>query len=160
MRPDTGSTRRQPAFLTIAAIALFLARLAGGVISDSHEAGMVDWRSAEEAKAESARTGKPVLLVFLQNRESRCRRFEREMLLDTETRESILRSYLPVRIVDRSADGSGNPAEIALLMQRHHIERFPAFVILYPDGRGPDVLPSYPGKQRTMNFLRRYTLRP
>lgn len=87
---------------------------------------VIPWRSDfDAARAESGRSGKPLLAYFTASWCGPCERMKHTTWADPAV-DAALRGYVPVKIdVDQRAD----------LAEAHGVSGIPAYLVISPDGR-------------------------
>jgi thiol:disulfide interchange protein len=154
MRPaSVSSTRARPTLLIVLAASLFLARLVAGAHEAFHPppaGGLVNWRAIDGAATASAAEHKPILYDFSATWCEPCRQMEREVFANPEAASLINSSYIPVRVADDDRSTAATD-----LGTKHEVEGLPTLIVMRDATGEPRRMEGYPGKRRTLAFLKR-----
>ena len=152
----SGSTRATPRALLILAAALLVLRVATGVREHAHPPAAVEkvaWRPIAEGEAIARAGGRPILYDFTAEWCAPCRLLGHEVFADPHSAEWINRSFVPVRVLDRTREEGRNPAAVDTLQRRYHVQAFPTLVVVPPRGGEPETIEGYPGAREVMKRL-------
>ena len=151
-----GSSRAFPRVLVLLAAALFVARIATGVIEQQHPSAVADaiaWRDPADAETEARQTGKPILYEFGAEWCGPCRALQTQVFADPRYGPLIQSRYVPVRVTDRVREDGRNPLDVQALQDRYRITAFPTLVMVDPDAGVLGRLEGYPGPQAVVQTL-------
>lgn len=123
-----------------AAVFLALALIFGGGGPVSAESG-INWMALDTARAQSKKTGKPVLVSFYTTWCGYCKKMDRETFRNPSVIKAVNENFLPVMI-----DGDEEPA----LSRTYAVRGYPT--IVFTDDAGKSLLAS-PGYRPPEHFL-------
>lgn len=115
--------------------------------------GLVRWAPAETAAAAARRQRKPILYDFTAAWCPPCHRLDSDGWGDSAIAETVNRSYLPARIVDRQREDGKNPAAVEELERRYSINAFPTLIVTTAEGVEIGRAEGYRGKEWLVRFL-------
>jgi len=151
-----GSSRRDPAWLWIAAGALLVARVATGVYEERNPVArpdLVSWVPAPIAPERALATNKPILYEFSADWCGPCQQLEREVFADEKQARILSQFVVPVRVIDRQRELGHNSPLVDSLQRVHDVRAFPTLVLVDADGRAIDRMEGFPGAERFMSWV-------
>jgi thiol:disulfide interchange protein len=159
-----GSTRRDPAWLLIAAGVLLALRVILGVHEASRpassgaaplsETDLVHWRALEAGLAEARATDRPLLYDFTAGWCPPCRMMQRQVFADPRAAAELESRFVPVRVLDRQREEGRNARWVDSLQSVYHVNAFPTLVVAGADGREALRLEGFVGRDVTLGRLR------
>lgn len=163
MSPETtipkrrGSSRESVTWLLVFAGLLLAIRVGFGLFGEKSPpapADLVSWRAPGAGEA-AARSGTAVMYDFTADWCPPCQAMKRDLFSDRASARAIESMVLPVRVLDRAREEGRNPPKVAELQARYRITGFPTLVVVGAPGTQPQVLEGYPGRQATLQWIRK-----
>ena len=160
----SGPTRRDPAWLLIAAGLLLAARAGLGAYEAAHspvprgnalaETDLVRWRPLADGLAEARASGRPILYDFTADWCPPCRMMQRQVFADSQAAAELERRFVPVRVLDRQREEGRNAPWVDSLQARYRVDSFPTLVVTDADGREIQRLRGFMGRGLMLAQLR------
>ena len=88
-----------------------------------------EWSSAQEAMAESQRTGKPVMLEFTAEWSPEGIRLRTDVFGSSILGDAVQRAVIPVAVIDREREEGENPPQVAALKEQFKVTSLPTLVV-------------------------------
>jgi len=152
-----GSTRSTPKILLLVAAVLLVARVASGIIDETHpekRAELIDW-TAPSAAPDAARSSGRLILYAFTGHDRASRRFSGDLFTNAEVAKQIENRFVPVQIAGGPA--SDTP-ETAALRARFGVKSEPALVVTNADGSKVQSVPVTGGTAATLQALSQATM--
>lgn len=121
--------------------------------TEPDRAEISQWTTMDDALAESARNGKPVLIDFNAEWCGPCRNMKRYVFEDGSLGREVQTAVIPVSIVDRVRETGSNPTDIESLQQRYGISAFPTLVVFSPATGRMRTIKGFASPEATVRWI-------
>jgi len=122
-------------------------------VGEPQRAELSYWTTFENAKAESRRNGKPVLIDFNADWCPPCQTMKRQVFDDLGRGRAVRTAVIPVSVVDRFREDGRNPPEIEDLQRRYGVEAFPTLIVFSPESGRTVKAVGFGGADRTVEWI-------
>lgn len=149
-----------PKILLISCAVLLVARVGLTIADLVHPADRgrsVAWTDALKYQTPTSEARKLRLYEFYADWCSPCHRLERDVMTNTEIRDTIEKNFVPIRVIDRQREDGKNDKAITALQRKYRVFAFPTLVAVGPDGEAIGLLVGNSSSLAVYRFVSRIT---
>lgn len=147
-----------PKILIIGCALLLLSRVGLSILEFIHpaeRARSVAWTDALKYAPAANDEKKLRLYEFYADWCSPCQRLERDVMSNSEIRDTIEQNFVALRVIDRQREDGKNDKAVAQLQKKYRVFAFPTLVVAGPDGEAIGLLVGNSSSLAVYRFLSR-----